>query len=128
MQVPEELRYHPEDTWARDEGEGRVRVGITDFAQDQLGDIVFVDMPQPGTEVVFGESFGVIESTKTVADLHAPVSGRVVEINEQVERRPELVNEEPYGAGWIILVEASAELGGELLDAETYRRSTEHAE
>jgi glycine cleavage system H protein len=124
MQFPDDLRYHPEDTWARDEGDGRVRVGITDFAQDQLGEIVYVELPEAGTEVVTGEAFGEVESAKTVADLHAPVSGTVVEVNSALEQSPERINAEPYGAGWMLVVEASTGLD-ELLDAAAYRRDTE---
>ncbi len=125
MNYPDELRYHREDTWARTEDDGKVRIGITDFAQDQLGDIVFVDLPEPGVEVSLGNAFGEIESSKTVADLIAPASGVVVEVNTQLEQKPELVNADPYGAGWIALIEASQPIGAELLDATAYQRDAE---
>jgi glycine cleavage system H protein len=123
MNYPDELRYHREDTWARTEDDGKVRIGITDFAQ--LGDIVFVDLPEPGVEVSLGNAFGEIESSKTVADLIAPASGVVVEVNTQLEQKPELVNADPYGAGWIALIEASQPIGAELLDATAYQRDAE---
>lgn len=125
MNYPDELRYHREDTWARTEDDGKVPIGITDFVQDQLGDIVFVDLPEPGVEVSLGNAFGEIESSKTVADLIAPASGVVVEVNTQLEQKPELVNADPYGAGWIALIEASQPIGAELLDAAAYQRDAE---
>ncbi len=125
MQYPDDLRYHAQDTWARMEDDGRVRVGITDYAQDQLGEIVFVDLPETDTDVVSGEPWGEIESSKTVADLHAPVSGTVVEVNSKLERQPELVNTDPYGEGWMLLIEGAQPAGEQLLDAEAYRRNVE---
>ena len=125
MNYPDELRYHREDTWARTENDGTVRIGITDFAQNQLGDIVFVDLPEPGVEVILGEAFGEIESSKTVADLIAPANGVVVQVNTELEQKPELVNADPYGAGWIALIEVAQPLGAELLNAAAYRRDAE---
>ncbi|MGH7539494.1 MAG: glycine cleavage system protein GcvH [Gemmatimonadota bacterium] len=121
MQVPDELRYSREHEWAREEN-GRVRVGITDFAQDALGDVVYVDLPETGTRVEAGKPFGEVESTKSVSDVYAPVSGTVVERNGALEEKPELVNEQPYGDGWLVAIDPSddAELGS-LLDAASYR-------
>jgi glycine cleavage system H protein len=121
VEFPEDLRYSKEHEWARVEG-GRVRVGITDFAQDALGDVVYVDLPATGTEVTAGKAFGEVESTKSVSDVFAPASGTVVERNGALEDRPELVNEEPYGDGWLIAIEMSdpAELD-RLLDSGGYR-------
>ena len=105
MSIPQGLRYSEEHEWAKVEN-GRVRVGITDYAQEQLGDVVYVELPDVGDSVSFMEPFGVIESVKAASDLFAPVSGTVVEVNERLEDEPELVNEDPYGEGWMIVVEA----------------------
>jgi len=104
--TPDDLRYGDDDMWARHEGE-QIRVGITDFAQSQLGDIIFVDIPQISSDVVAGRPMGEVESTKTISDLVAPVSGTVVEVNVLLEDRPELVNEAPYGDGWMLVIESS---------------------
>jgi glycine cleavage system H protein len=104
LAIPDDLRYGEGDLWARTEGE-RVRVGVTDFAQDQLCNILYVDPPDVGDEVTAGRSMGEVESDKTVSDLVAPVTGTVVEVNEALEDRPELLNESPYGDGWIVVVE-----------------------
>ncbi len=101
---PKDLRYSTEHEWARAEG-GRVRVGITKFAADRLTDVVFVELPAAGTKVKFMESFGVVESVKAVSDLYAPVSGTVVEVNAALKETPEVVNSDPYGKGWMILVQ-----------------------
>ncbi len=106
VEYPEDLRYSREHEWARSEN-GRVRVGITDFAQDALGDVVYVDLPEPGTQVSAGQPFGEVESTKSVSDVYAPVSGTIVERNGALEEKPELVNEQPYGDGWLVAIEAS---------------------
>src|SRR6184192_4515683 len=103
MEFPQELKYTTEHEWARREG-NVVRVGITDFAQDALGDVVYVDVPEVGTEVRAGQPFGEVESTKSVSDVYSPVTGRVVERNAALEERPELVNEHPYGDGWIVAI------------------------
>ncbi len=122
MEFPEDLRYSREHEWARSENDGRVRVGITDFAQDALGDVVYVDLPEPGTQVSAGQPFGEVESTKSVSDVYAPVSGTIVERNGALEDKPELVNEEPYGNGWLVAIEPSeaAELE-QLLDGSAYK-------
>jgi len=120
--IPEDLRYSIEDEWVRDEGERSV-VGVTDYAQEQLGDIVFVELPEPGTAVTKGAAFGVIESVKAVSELYAPISGEVVDVNGDLDDHPELVNEDCYGGGWIIAIAGAnrAELDS-LLDANAYRR------
>jgi glycine cleavage system H protein len=126
MEYPEDLRYTEEHEWAAAEGRERVRVGITDYAQDALGDVVYVDLPEEGTEVRAGEPFGEVESTKSVSDIFSPVTGRVVERNVGLEDHPEMVNEDPYGEGWMVVIEMSesAELEG-LLDADGYRAFAE---
>jgi len=119
-ELPVECRYSQEDEWVREE-EDRWVVGITDYAQQQLGDIVFVELPQVGDTVSASESFGVIESVKAVSDLYAPISGRVVDANAGLAERPELVNGDCYGEGWIIAIEATDESELEsLMDAEAY--------
>jgi len=115
--IPAELRYSEQDEWARAEGE-RVTVGITDYAQQQLGDVVFVELPEVGATLTRGETFGVIESVKAVSDLYAPVSGEVLEVNEALADAPELVNQDCYGEGWILVVR-TGDLEG-LLDAKGY--------
>jgi len=120
--TPEELRYTEEHEWTRVEGE-RVTVGITDYAQDALGDVVYVDLPASGTRVEKGQPFGEVESTKSVSDLYAPVTGVIVERNEDLESTPELVNSEPYGRGWLVVIEADepAEVGS-LMSAGDYEQ------
>lgn len=119
---PEDLRYTREHEWAKIE-DGRVRVGITQFAAERLSDVVFVELPQPGTVLRQLQPFGVIESVKAVSDLYAPVSGTVVEVNAALADRPELVNQDPYGEGWMLVVEATdlTELD-RLLTAQDYRQ------
>jgi glycine cleavage system H protein len=121
MEYPEDLRYSEQHEWARQEEHG-VRVGITDFAQDALGDVVYVDVPESGTEVRAGEPFGEVESTKSVSDVYAPISGTVTDRNPSLGDSPQLVNESPYGDGWMILIEPA---GGQsldgLMDAPAYR-------
>ena len=126
MEFPDDLRYTKEHEWVRDEGSGRARVGITDYAQDALGDVVYVDVPQTETEVSAGRPFSEVESTKSVSDVYAPVSGKVVDRNAQLEERSELVNESPYGDGWLVVVEMSdpGQLEG-LMDAGAYRAFVE---
>jgi glycine cleavage system H protein len=128
VEFPEELRYTKEHEWARAESEARVRVGITDYAQDALGDVVYVDLPEVGTAVQGGQSFGEVESTKSVSDVFSPISGTIVERNPLVDERPELVNEQPYGDGWLVVIEP-AEPGAveSLLDAAAYRAFVDHA-
>jgi glycine cleavage system H protein len=120
MSVPDQLRYSKDHEWARLEG-SRVLVGITDFAQKQLGDIVYVELPSQGDRVEAGRAFGVVESVKAVSDLLAPVSGEVLEVNGALSEHPEWVNQDPYGKGWMIAVGAEnpSELEG-LLDAKGY--------
>ena len=121
---PDELKYTCEYEWVRTPGEaeGSVRVGITDFAQDALGDIVYVSLPEVGTSVEAGAAVGELESTKSVSDVYAPVSGTVTARNDALDGTPELVNSDPYGEGWLFEVELSdeAQLGG-LLDADGYQ-------
>jgi glycine cleavage system H protein len=121
VKYPEDLRYSREHEWARAEN-GRVRVGITDFAQDALGDVVYVDLPEPGTQVTSGQAFGEVESTKSVSDVFAPVSGTIVERNAALEEHPELVNEHPYGDGWLVAIDPAdpADVDA-LLDAAAYQ-------
>ena len=121
MNVPDELRYTSDHEWARLD-DGRVRIGITDYAQDSLGDVVFVQLPEPGATVEAGGTFGEVESTKSVSDLYAPVAGTVVEVNTELADAPQRLNEDPYGEGWICVVEPSDAAAFEgLLDAEAYR-------
>ncbi len=125
MEFPEDVRYTKEHEWARAEG-ARVRVGITDFAQDALGDVVYVDLPQVGATVDAHQPLGEVESTKSVSDVYSPVSGTIVERNPLVEDRPELVNEQPYGDGWLVVIEVSDAAAVEaLLDAAAYRALVE---
>ncbi|HUR73879.1 MAG TPA: glycine cleavage system protein GcvH [Sporichthya sp.] len=122
MSVPDELKYTAEHEWAQTTESGAVRVGITDHAQEQLGDIVFVSLPQPGDKVVAGSPCGELESTKSVSEIYAPVSGEIVAVNSAIETAPDLVNSEPYGAGWMFEVrpDDSASLG-QLLSAAEYQ-------
>ena len=124
--IPADLHYTAEHEWVRRSGDDTVRVGITDFAQSALGDVVFVQLPDVGSDLTAGESFGEVESTKSVSDLFAPVSGTVSAVNGDLEASPQLVNSDPYEAGWLLDVRVSdaAELESAisaLLDAETYR-------
>jgi glycine cleavage system H protein len=125
VEFPDDLRYTKEHEWARVEG-GRVRVGITDFAQDALGDVVYVDLPEVGAAVEAATPFGEVESTKSVSDVYSPVTGTIAERNPLIEDRPELVNEQPYNDGWLIVVTlaAGASLDG-LMDAVAYRSFVE---
>ena len=121
MNVPAELKYTKEHEWIRVEGEEPV-VGITDYAQSQLGDIVFVECETVGDALEAGETFGTVEAVKTVSDLYLPVAGEVLEFNEELEGEPELVNKDPYGKGWIVKIKISdeTELDG-LLNADAYK-------
>ncbi|MCA2244531.1 MULTISPECIES: glycine cleavage system protein GcvH [Mycobacterium] len=124
--IPPDLHYTAEHEWVRRSGDDTVRVGITDFAQSALGDVVFVQLPDVGAELTAGESFGEVESTKSVSDLYAPVSGKVSAVNTDLEGSPQLVNSDPYGAGWLLDVQVSDVAAAEsaissLLDAEAYR-------
>ncbi len=121
MQVPEQLRYSADHEWVSVEGT-RVRVGITDYAQDALGDVVYVQVPALGSTVAAGDSFGEVESTKSVSDVYAPVAGTVVAVNDALADAPETLNSDPYGAGWLCEIEIDdvAQLA-ELLDAAAYQ-------
>lgn len=121
MEFPNDLKYTAEHEWVRVEGK-IATVGITDYAQDQLGDIVFIELPEEGEQVVGGESFGVVESTKSVSDLYAPVSGKVIECNDPLLESPETLNEDPYLEGWMIKIEMSdPKQLDQLLDANAYQ-------
>lgn len=102
---PDDLKYTKEHEWLADEGGNKVRVGITHYAQVELGDVVFVDLPSEGVEVNAGDSFAVVESVKAVSDIYAPVSGRITAVNAALDENPELINEDPYGKGWIVVIE-----------------------
>lgn len=127
MNLQADLKYTKDHEWVKVEG-NRAIIGITDYAQDSLGDIVFVELPSVGEEVEAAESFGVVESVKTASDLYSPISGKVLEVNEGLADAPELVNQEPYGKGWMIIVELDnpAELD-DLMDAEQYQSMVEKA-
>ena len=107
VEFPDDLRYTKEHEWARQEG-SRVRVGITDFAQDALGDVVYVDLPEVGAQVSANHAFAEVESTKSVSDVFSPLSGTIVERNPLIDDRPELVNEQPYGEGWLIVIDVAS--------------------
>ncbi|GEN87368.1 glycine cleavage system protein GcvH [Oceanobacillus sojae] len=125
MSLPENYLYSKEHEWVKKE-DGKVRIGITDFAQDELGDIVFVELPEIGDSLELDEPFGSVESVKTVSELYAPVSGKVVEVNEELEDSPELVNESPYEKAWMIVIEVEDDNDlSELLDAEAYQEFIE---
>jgi glycine cleavage system H protein len=120
MTIPADLRYTRDHEWAKNEGD-RLRVGITAFAQEQLGDVVFVELPKVGARVTARQSFGVVESVKAVSDLFAPVTGEVVEVNADLSKSPEIVNQDPYGKGWMIMVApAKPEEWNELLTSAQY--------
>ncbi|MBI3226023.1 MAG: glycine cleavage system protein GcvH [Mycolicibacterium cosmeticum] len=124
-EIPADLQYTSEHEWVQRTGDTTVRVGITDYAQAALGDVVFVQLPDVGAEVTAGESFGEVESTKSLSDLYAPLTAKVVAVNGDLEGSPELVNSDPYGAGWLVEldVDAATLASGltELLDADAYR-------
>jgi len=125
MNVPSELRYSTDHEWIRQD-ENTVTIGVTDFAQDSLGDVVFVEVPESGAALALGESFTEVESTKSVSDIYAPVSGTITEVNDALDDQPELLNSDPYGEGWICRIEMSnpSELDA-LMDADGYRTLTE---
>ena len=125
MNIPDDLRYSSEHEWVRMDG-NVARIGITDFAQDSLGDVVFVQLPDVGLDVIAGASVSEIESTKSVSDVYVPVSGVVRTVNDALTEQPELVNQDPYGAGWMFDVEVSdtSELDA-LMDADAYRKLVE---
>ena len=126
-EIPPDLHYTTDHEWVRRTGDDTVRVGITDFAQSALGDVVFVRLPEVGDELTSGAAFGEVESTKSVSDLYAPVSAKVVAVNEDLDASPQLVNSEPYGGGWLIDLQVDGaaidKSFADLLDAETYRGS-----
>jgi glycine cleavage system H protein len=125
MQVPEELRYTAEHEWVRP-GVGRLRVGITDYAQDALGDIVYVSLPEPGTAVQVGRPMGEVESTKSVSEIYAPVTGTVMARNDALTDTPELINSDPYGQGWLVEIEPGGQDDlADLLDAAAYEELIE---
>jgi glycine cleavage system H protein len=128
MEFPEDLRYTREHEWARKKG-SHIVVGITDFAQEQLGDVVYVELPTVGDAVKKGDSFGVVESTKAVSELFSPLTGKVVEVNDPLSDAPETVNEDPYEEGWMIVIEPSdpAELDA-LMDVKAYKAFVEEQE
>lgn len=125
MEFPQDLKYSKEHEWVKVEGQ-TVTIGITDYAQDSLGDVVYVELPQEGAAVVKDETFGVIESVKAVSDLYSPVSGKIIEVNDSIIDNPEVINEEPYGDAWILKVELTGpeELDG-LLSSEDYQQYIE---
>ncbi|WIM93624.1 glycine cleavage system protein GcvH [Actinoplanes oblitus] len=124
--IPEDLRYTAEHEWVAGDGSGPVRVGITHFAQDALGDIVYVQLPEEGTELAAGDSMGEVESTKSVSEIYAPIAGTVVARNDTLGDEPELINAEPYAAGWLVeIAPADPAAVSELLDAAAYQALTE---
>jgi glycine cleavage system H protein len=126
MNVPDELRYTADHEWARLEDGGKVRIGITDYAQDALGDVVFVELPATGTKVDAGASFSEVESTKSVSDIYAPIAGVVAEVNTELGDAPQRLNEDPYGEGWICVIEPDDPGAYEgLMDAAAYRKLIE---
>ncbi|MEJ7585133.1 MAG: glycine cleavage system protein GcvH [Acidimicrobiales bacterium] len=125
MNIPDDLRYTDEHEWVRIEG-GQARIGVTDYAQDALGDVVFVQVPDIGATVEMGAAISEVESTKSVSEIYAPVSGTVVEVNIDLAESPERLNEDPYGEGWICIIEVGeADQVDRLLDAEGYRKLVE---
>ncbi len=122
MNFPEDLKYTREHEWVRDNGDGTVTVGITDFAQSELGDIVFVEIDENDDEIAKDDPFGTVEAVKTVSELYMPVTGKVTEVNNKLEDEPEVVNEDPYGEGWMVKVAVSnKEELDELLTSEQYQ-------
>jgi glycine cleavage system H protein len=128
MNIPQELKYSKNHEWVRVEGQ-KVIVGIDDYAQSQLGDVVFVELPEVGSVVACGDSFSVVESVKAVSDIYAPVSGEIIQVNEVLADTPECINEDPYGQGWIVVIQVkdTAELD-HLMDSKVYQRMLEEGE
>lgn len=126
MSVPEELRYTSEHEWVDTRSPEKVRIGITEYAQDQLGDVVYVDLPEVGATVTGGDPFGEVESTKSVSELFAPVDGEITAVNEELTEAPELINSDPYGEGWLVEMTPSdpASVAG-LLDSDEYTKLIE---
>ena len=125
--IPAELKYSKEHEWVRMEG-GTATVGITDFAQDQLTDIVFVELPEVGRKVQAGDASAVLESVKSVSDVYAPLAGEVTEVNKALEAHPEYVNESPYGTGWLFKLKAAGKLPADLMDAAAYQTYLDNQE
>ena len=123
MDVPDDLNYSADHEWIK-AGDDGSRVGITDYAQDALGDVVFVELPEVGTTVAVGDKVAEVESTKSVSDIYAPMNGTVVAVNDDLDDTPELVNSDPYGEGWFMVIETT-EAAGDMLDAAAYRKLTE---
>jgi glycine cleavage system H protein len=121
---PSKYRFSQTHEWVIEEG-GGARIGITDYAQSQLGDVIYVELPKPGTEVAAGSKFGVVESVKAASDLYSPVSGKVVEANAALTEKSELINSDPYGDGWMLRLELTAPVSAELLDEAAYKAFTE---
>jgi glycine cleavage system H protein len=122
MNVPEQLRFTRDHEWVATDSENRLRMGVTDYAQDALGDIVFVQVPSVGTEVQVGITFSEVESTKSVSDIYGPITGIIVEVNEELAEAPQRINEDPYGQGWICIIEPAADATTDhFLDAGAYR-------
>ena len=118
-EVPEDRRYTKEHEWAK-EDDGKVLIGITDYAQDQLGDVVFISLPEAGATVAAGKPLGEVESTKSVSDVYSPIGGTVVEKNLEAEQNPEVLNEDPYGKGWLVRIEPEGSIEG-LMSPQEYR-------
>jgi glycine cleavage system H protein len=128
MNIPKELRYSKNHEWVRVEGE-KVIVGIDDYAQSQLGDVVFVELPELGSVVACGDSFSVVESVKAVSDIYAPVSGKIIEVNEVLADTPECINEDPYGQGWIVVIQVKdASEVDNLMDSKAYQTMLEEGD
>jgi glycine cleavage system H protein len=117
-------RYTKTHEWVAVDGK-HATIGITDFAQSQLGDVVFLELPKPGRKLDVGETFGVVESVKAASDLYAPVAGRISEVNDKLASKPELINSDPFGEGWILKLEVTGDLPSDLLDEEAYKKVTE---
>ena len=124
MLIPDDLRYSNDHEWLRVDG-NRITVGITDYAQDALGDVVFVQLPTVGTQVSEGQSISEVESTKSVSDIYAPVTGRIVAVNGDLSATPEVLNADPYGAAWLFVIEVDNPDVSSLLDAAAYQKLTE---
>ena len=125
MQIPEGLRYTENHEWVAVEDDDKVRVGISDFAQDALGDVVFVDLPEIGAQVTAGEAFAEIESTKSVADVYAPISGTVIAANDILVDAPETINSDPYGSAWFVVIEGDVSAVEALMDSAAYASFSE---
>lgn len=123
-EVPEDRRYTKEHEWAKAD-DGRILIGITDYAQDQLGDVVFVGLPEEGATLEAGKPLGEVESTKSVSDVYSPVSGTVIARNPEIEAQPELINDDPYGKGWLVAVDGNAAALDDLMTPEAYRTLVE---